>query len=87
MVKATCNNVLWEVYIGVSGQGGAPTGSSPLLKINKSPTLCIYMYISCLYIKNNCVCVYQLRCAVCISGSHVQPVDGSLEDILTYMNQ
>ncbi|KAM8751974.1 peroxisomal succinyl-coenzyme A thioesterase-like isoform 1-T4 [Acanthopagrus schlegelii] len=31
--------------------------------------------------------VMKLRCAVCISGSHVQPVDGSLEDILTYMNQ
>ena len=37
MVKASCN-VLWEVYIGVLGQGGAPTGPSPLLKINKSPT-------------------------------------------------
>ena len=37
MVKALCN-VLWEVYIGVLGQGGAPIGPSPLLKINKSPT-------------------------------------------------
>ena len=37
MVKASCN-VLWEVYIGVSGQGGAPTGPPPLFKINKSPT-------------------------------------------------
>ena len=24
MVKVSCNNVLWEVYIGVSGQCGAP---------------------------------------------------------------
>ena len=38
MVKASCNNVLWEVYIGVSGQGGAPIGPPPLLKINESPT-------------------------------------------------
>ena len=37
MVKAYCNNVLWEVYIGVSGQGDASIGPSPLLKINKSP--------------------------------------------------
>ena len=37
MVKASCN-VLWEVYIGVSGQGGAPIGPSPLWKINQSPT-------------------------------------------------
>ena len=38
MVKVSCNSVLWEVYRGVSGQGGAPTGPSPLLEINKSPT-------------------------------------------------
>ena len=35
MVKAPCNNVLWELYIGVSGQDGAPIEPSPLLKINK----------------------------------------------------
>ena len=38
MVKVSCNNVLWEVYIGVLGQGGAPIGPSPLLNINKSST-------------------------------------------------
>ena len=38
MVKVSCNNVPWEVYIGVSLQGGAPIGPSPLLKINKSPS-------------------------------------------------
>ena len=42
MVKASCNSFLWEVYIGVSGQGGAPIGPITLLKINKSPTVCIY---------------------------------------------
>ena len=39
MVKASCNNVIWEVYTGVSGQGGAPIGPSPLLKMTKSPTV------------------------------------------------
>ena len=38
MVMASCNNVLWEVYVGALEQGGAPTGPFPLLKINKSPT-------------------------------------------------
>ena len=38
MVKVSCNSVLLEVYIGVLGQGGAPIGPSPLLKMNKSPT-------------------------------------------------
>ncbi|KAM9854693.1 peroxisomal succinyl-coenzyme A thioesterase-like [Aulostomus maculatus] len=28
--------------------------------------------------------VMKLRCAVCVSGSHVQPVDGSLEEIFVY---
>ncbi|XP_069019193.1 peroxisomal succinyl-coenzyme A thioesterase-like [Embiotoca jacksoni] len=28
--------------------------------------------------------VMKLRCTVCISGSHVQPVDGTLEQILTF---
>uniref|UniRef100_A0A3Q4BTR7 Uncharacterized protein n=1 Tax=Mola mola TaxID=94237 RepID=A0A3Q4BTR7_MOLML len=27
------------------------------------------------------------KCVVCISGSHVQPVDGTLEQIMTYFNQ
>ncbi|XP_036962234.1 peroxisomal succinyl-coenzyme A thioesterase-like isoform X1 [Acanthopagrus latus] len=31
--------------------------------------------------------VMKLRCAVCISGCHMQPVDGSLEEILKYFNQ
>uniref|UniRef100_A0A3Q3XLP2 Uncharacterized protein n=1 Tax=Mola mola TaxID=94237 RepID=A0A3Q3XLP2_MOLML len=31
--------------------------------------------------------VIKLRCVVCISGSHVQPVDGTLEQIMTYFNQ
>lgn len=31
--------------------------------------------------------VMKLRCAVCISGSHVQPVDGSMEDILKHFNK
>uniref|UniRef100_A0A3Q1JAW7 Acyl-CoA thioesterase 19 n=1 Tax=Anabas testudineus TaxID=64144 RepID=A0A3Q1JAW7_ANATE len=31
--------------------------------------------------------IIKLRCAVCISGSHVQPVNGSVEDILTYLNR
>lgn len=30
--------------------------------------------------------VVKLRCAVCISGSHVQPVEGSLEQILGYFD-
>ncbi|XP_013885522.1 acyl-coenzyme A thioesterase 4 [Austrofundulus limnaeus] len=30
--------------------------------------------------------VVKLRCAVCISGSHVQPPDGSVMDILSYFN-
>ena len=38
MVKVSCNNVLWEVHIGVSGQGDAPIGPSPLLKICKYVT-------------------------------------------------
>ena len=45
MAKAS-SNVLWEVRIGVSGQGGAPIGPSPLLKINKSPTIYIQIYIN-----------------------------------------
>ena len=61
MVKATCNNVLWELYIGLSGQGGAPTGPSPLLKINKSPTLYIYI---CIYL----VCTLKIIVCVCISS-------------------
>ena len=32
IVKASCSNFLWEMYIGVSGQGGALIGPSPLLK-------------------------------------------------------
>ncbi|XP_017295517.1 peroxisomal succinyl-coenzyme A thioesterase [Kryptolebias marmoratus] len=31
--------------------------------------------------------VIKLRCAVCISGSHVQPLDGSLEEILSFFNK
>nr|XP_046250180.1 peroxisomal succinyl-coenzyme A thioesterase-like isoform X2 [Scatophagus argus] len=31
--------------------------------------------------------VVKLRCAVCISGSHVQPVEGSLADMITYCAQ
>ncbi|KAM9753425.1 peroxisomal succinyl-coenzyme A thioesterase-like isoform 1-T1 [Menidia menidia] len=31
--------------------------------------------------------VVKLRCAVCISGSHVQPVDGSLEQIMDFFNK
>ncbi|XP_059191444.1 peroxisomal succinyl-coenzyme A thioesterase-like [Centropristis striata] len=31
--------------------------------------------------------VMKLRCAVCINGSHVQPVDGSLEQIFSYLNE
>ena len=34
------SNVLWEAYIGVSGQGGAPNGPSPLLKLNNSSYWC-----------------------------------------------
>ena len=47
MVKAYCNNVLWEVYIGVSGQGDASIGPSLLLRINKSPIniICFYLFI------------------------------------------
>ena len=48
MVQAYCNNVLWEVfgYIGVSGQGDASIGPSPLLRINKSPTGYIHVFCS-----------------------------------------
>lgn len=31
--------------------------------------------------------VIKLRCAVCYSGSHVQPVDGSLEQIMSYFQE
>lgn len=31
--------------------------------------------------------VMKLRCAVCVSGSHVQPVDGSVKEILGYFNK
>ncbi|XP_050929066.1 peroxisomal succinyl-coenzyme A thioesterase isoform X4 [Lates calcarifer] len=31
--------------------------------------------------------VVKLRCAVCVSGSHVQPVDGSVEQILGYFHK
>ncbi|XP_041795833.1 peroxisomal succinyl-coenzyme A thioesterase-like [Chelmon rostratus] len=31
--------------------------------------------------------VMKLRCAVCISGSHVQPIHGSVEQILSFFNQ
>ncbi|AWP07914.1 putative acyl-coenzyme A thioesterase 4-like isoform 5, partial [Scophthalmus maximus] len=31
--------------------------------------------------------VIKLRCAVCISGSHVQPVDGSLEQIMDFFHK
>ncbi|XP_071314725.1 peroxisomal succinyl-coenzyme A thioesterase-like [Trachinotus anak] len=31
--------------------------------------------------------VVKLRCAVCISGSHVQPVDGTVEQILGFFNK
>ncbi|XP_023125506.2 peroxisomal succinyl-coenzyme A thioesterase-like isoform X1 [Amphiprion ocellaris] len=31
--------------------------------------------------------VMKLRCAVCIGGSHVQPVDGSVEQVLGYMHK
>ncbi|KAK5866847.1 hypothetical protein PBY51_011389 [Eleginops maclovinus] len=31
--------------------------------------------------------VMKLRCAVCISGSHVQPVGGSVEEIMGYFNK
>ena len=37
--------VLWEMYIGVSGQGGTHIGSSPLLKMNKSPTVHMEPYL------------------------------------------
>ncbi|XP_068458612.1 peroxisomal succinyl-coenzyme A thioesterase-like [Clinocottus analis] len=30
--------------------------------------------------------VIKLRCAVCISGSHVQPIDGTLDQIMIYYN-
>ena len=61
MVKAS-RNILWEVYISVSGQGGAPIGPSPLLKINKSPTaLKSFCYVwlniqslNCI-LRNNCI--------------------------------
>uniref|UniRef100_A0A3B4ZLK6 Acyl-coenzyme A thioesterase 4-like n=1 Tax=Stegastes partitus TaxID=144197 RepID=A0A3B4ZLK6_9TELE len=31
--------------------------------------------------------VVKLRCAVCISGSHVQPIDGSVQEILQYFHK
>ncbi|XP_063761457.1 acyl-coenzyme A thioesterase 5-like isoform X2 [Eleginops maclovinus] len=31
--------------------------------------------------------VIKLRCAVCISGSHVQPIDGPVEQIMVYLNK
>ncbi|XP_053175579.1 peroxisomal succinyl-coenzyme A thioesterase-like [Scomber japonicus] len=31
--------------------------------------------------------VVKLRCAVCVSGSHVQPVDGSVAEILSYFHK
>ncbi|KAM7397318.1 hypothetical protein PAMP_020302 [Pampus punctatissimus] len=31
--------------------------------------------------------VVKLRCAVCISGSHVQPVDGSIQEILMFFKE
>ncbi|XP_074534357.1 peroxisomal succinyl-coenzyme A thioesterase-like isoform X1 [Halichoeres trimaculatus] len=31
--------------------------------------------------------VIKLTCAVCISGSHVQPIDGSVEEVLSYFNK
>ncbi|KAK2842789.1 hypothetical protein Q5P01_012989 [Channa striata] len=31
--------------------------------------------------------VIKLRCAVCISGSHVQPVDGSVGQVLSFFNE
>ncbi|XP_045892687.1 peroxisomal succinyl-coenzyme A thioesterase-like [Micropterus dolomieu] len=31
--------------------------------------------------------VIKLRCAVCISGSHVQPIDGSVEQMMTYFKE
>ncbi|KAF1386398.1 hypothetical protein PFLUV_G00094410 [Perca fluviatilis] len=31
--------------------------------------------------------VAKLRCVVCISGSHVQPVDGSVEQIMSFFNK
>ncbi|XP_038563015.1 peroxisomal succinyl-coenzyme A thioesterase-like isoform X2 [Micropterus salmoides] len=31
--------------------------------------------------------VIKLRCAVCISGSHVQPIDSSVEQMMTYFNE
>ncbi|XP_067349414.1 peroxisomal succinyl-coenzyme A thioesterase-like isoform X1 [Channa argus] len=31
--------------------------------------------------------VVKLRCAVCISGSHVQPVDGSVEQVMSFFNE
>ena len=59
MVKVSCNNVFWEVYIGVSGQVGAPIGPSPLLKMNKSPTGDHYELVLSAYqeytdMKNSC---------------------------------
>ncbi len=41
MVKASCNNVIWEEYMGVCvlvGGAGALIEPSPLLKTNKSQT-------------------------------------------------
>ncbi|CAJ1055935.1 peroxisomal succinyl-coenzyme A thioesterase-like [Xyrichtys novacula] len=31
--------------------------------------------------------VMKLRCAVCVSGSHVQPIEGSVKQILEYFNE
>lgn len=38
-------------------------------------------------LKCMCVRVSQLRCAVCVSGTHVQPVDGSVQQILSFFNK
>lgn len=37
MVKMSCNNVLWDIYMGLCVC--APLWATPLLKNNKSPTI------------------------------------------------
>ena len=47
MAQGSCNNVLWEVYIGVSGQGGAAIGPPTRKKLtNHLPVITMASFIN-----------------------------------------
>lgn len=64
------------------------SGSQDQLRNLEQQISTVEIQVFCLFLSLNMYLrVHQLRCAVCINGSHVQPMDGFLKETLDHFKK